>query len=652
MVRWSDLGASLRASPRLALRWDLWAQVLRRLFFSPVFVAYAIIGLLLVVAGQPLLALAASTLLLPYGVWAITAPVAMVLAEHLALPPPEVDAEPPFVRYLLWNLPLFLAAVLLAILSLVPALGSGWPRLAFACAGVLLAAPAAIMMATRGTLCAYFDTEVSRAFMAATRWQRPLVSWPLALGLGAVLLAGVPLLRAQPQFQQAWALLPWQAWAGLAMVALVLAATLAGIVFTGTVLGACARVPVDSFTSSSQDTAMATAIDERGSRSVLATRPMIRSLAPASPRRRSRRVGALRTGAALAALAGALYLARLPLLDSYLQGDASYRTAAAFLERLQGTDARRLGPALDASVVSDRLRAGYIAAACNGDLEQAQLLAQLEVPQPLDQARLLACAACNGERATVDWLLAAQPELRADQVVIATDGDSRRPRTALSCAARANDLTLARALLLRGAVPRDLDGAAASIAIAASRQHWDMVRLLLQRDRGAAPIAAFAAMDGAYARDPRRPAEALAKLVAAGVPPLVADRQGRNLFHWAGMHHDLKLARALLQRSGSAPPDQTLARADRQGALPWMYVLRRAELTGQPLSEEAAELLRLLLPPGADVNLALKKPLEAGSGETFPAGWTAGRAAINQPAALEVLGPALDVGRPGADAGH
>jgi ankyrin repeat protein len=319
---------------------------------------------------------------------------------------------------------------------------------------------------------------------------------------------------------------------------------------------------------------------------------------------------------------------------------------------MQGHDARRLGPALDASVVSDRLRAGYIAAACNGDLEQAQLLAQLEVPQPLDHARLLACAACSGERATVDWLLAAQPDLRADQVVIATDGDSRRPRTALSCAARANDLTLARALLRRGAVPRDLDGAAGSIYIAASRQHWDMVRLLLQKDRAAAPIAAFAAMDGAYVRDPRRPAEVLGTLVGAGVPPLVTDRQGRNLFHWAGMHHDLKLAQQLLERSGSAPADQTLARADRQGALPWMYVLRRAELTGQPLSDEAADLLRLLLPPGADVNLALKKPLEPGSGDIFPADWTAGKATVNQPAAREVLGPALDVGPPPADQGR
>ena len=110
------------------------------------------------------------------------------------------------------------------------------------------------------------------------------------------------------------------------------------------------------------------------------------------------------------------------------------------------------------------------------------------------------------------------------------------------------------------------------------------------------------------------------------------------------MHHDLRLAQLLLQRCGRAPADQTLARPDRQGALPWMYVLRRAELTGQPLSDEATELLRLLLPPGADVNLALKKPLEPGSGDAFPADWTAGKSAANQPAALEVLGPALNVG--------
>jgi ankyrin repeat protein len=297
-------------------------------------------------------------------------------------------------------------------------------------------------------------------------------------------------------------------------------------------------------------------------------------------------------------------------------------------------------------VVSDRLRAGYISAACNGDLEQAQLLAQLEVPQPLDQARLLACAACSGERATVDWLLAAQPDLRADQVVIATDGDSRRPRTALSCAARANDLVLARLLLQRGAVPRDLEGAASSIAIAASRQHWDMVRLLLQRDRAAASIAAFAAMDGAYARDAHRPAEVLDKLLATGVPALVVDRQGRNLFHWAGMRHDLKLAQLLLQRSGNATADQTLAHADRQGALPWMYVLRRAELTGQPLSEDATALLRLLLPPGADLEVALKKPLEPGAGDAFPTDWSAAKATIHQPAAREVLGLAPDADAP------
>ena len=35
------------------------------------------------------------------------------------------------MRYLLWNLPLFLVAMLVAVVSLVPALQSGWPHLAF-----------------------------------------------------------------------------------------------------------------------------------------------------------------------------------------------------------------------------------------------------------------------------------------------------------------------------------------------------------------------------------------------------------------------------------------------------------------------------------------------------------------------------------------
>jgi hypothetical protein len=125
----------------------------------------------------------------------------------------------------------------------------------------------------------------------------------------------------------------------------------------------------------------------------------------------------------------------------------------------------------------------------------------------------------------------------------------------------------------------------------------------------------------------------------------VFDRQGRNLFHWAGMRHDLRLAQQLLQHTATAPADQTLTHADRQGALPWMYVLRRAELSALPMSDDATQLLKLLLPPGTDVNATLRKPLEAGSGEAFPAGWTAAAVAIHQPAAREVLGPALDFGR-------
>jgi hypothetical protein len=636
MVRWSDLHASLQAGPRVMLRWDLWWLVLRRLLGSGVFAGYALLAALLAWAGRPLLTLAAASLLLPYAVWALTVPVAMLLPEHLALPPAEVDEEPPFIRYLLWNLPLMATACVLAGLFPLLASGSATTAVLYGYAAVLLAAPSALKMVTRGTLAAYYDGDTSRAFVAATRLER-LLAVPLVLAAAWLLASGVPLLRALPQLHGLWRTLPPPAWIALLALAVLVVLLFAAVVSTGALLLACARISVDA---ASQDTA--TAFDDRGPRSMQPTRPM-----PAGrPGGRDADLGwgrrLARGCAMLVVLAGTLYLARLPLVDAFLEHDAMYRTAADAIDRLQGNNPRRYGPVLDAAVVSERLRAGYIVAACDGDLERAGWLAQLEEPQPLDQARVLACAACSGQKGTVDWLLRTHPQVRADEVVLATAGDPRRPRTALSCAARVNDLALARQLLRHGATPRDLEGAAASIHIAASRQHWDMVRLLLQKDRGAAAVAAFAALDAAYARDPRRPAEILPRLLAAGVPVLVADEHRRTLLHWAALRNDLPLAHLLLLRSGAA---EVLTRADRQGALPWMYVLRRAQLAGQPLDEDGAELLRLLLPPGADVNQALGKPLEAGSEEAFPAGWNAGAATLNDPAARATLGPALDFGQ-------
>src|SRR5206468_10444998 len=98
------------------------------------------------------------------------------------------------------------------------------------------------------------------------------------------------------------------------------------------------------------------------------------------------------------------------------------------------------------------------------------------------------------------------------------------------------------------------------------------------------------------------------------------------------------------ERARGDAVQQALQRPDRQGALPWMYVLRKAELDAQPLSADAAELLRLLLPPGVDVNQPLLRPLEAGAGAAFPPGWSAGAASLNQPAARAILGADLDFG--------
>jgi hypothetical protein len=242
----------------------------------------------------------------------------------------------------------------------------------------------------------------------------------------------------------------------------------------------------------------------------------------------------------------------------------------------------------------------------------------------------------------VHWLLAGEPHLRVTPVVIATDAAGRQERTALSCAARANDLPLVRQLLARGASPRELPPPHSALHVAAAQQHWDMVRLLLQKTPADAPAATFAALDAAFARDPRRPAEVLPRMLGAGLSLQAVDRNGRNLFHWAASRHDLALAQGLLQKIGGAA-EQALLRADRHGALPWMLVLRTAELQGRPLSAEAAELLKLLLPADAEVNAVLLNP-DSGVADPFPAGWNAGHVAINDPRARDALGPALDFG--------
>jgi ankyrin repeat protein len=182
-----------------------------------------------------------------------------------------------------------------------------------------------------------------------------------------------------------------------------------------------------------------------------------------------------------------------------------------------------------------------------------------------------------------------------------------------------------------------------ALQAAASRHHWAMVRMLLQKDRTAAPAATFAALDAAYAQDPRKPAQLLPRMLDAGLVAHAVDRNGRSVFHWAALRHDLALLRALLERSDARVAEYSLRRPDGQGALPWMYVLRKAELAGQPLSEDAAELLRLLLPPEPHLNFVVTRARPADA-DALPVGWNAGAAVLNQPAARQILGPDLDFG--------
>lgn len=664
MVSWSDLGASLRASPRVALRWDLWWVVARRLFFSRVSFGYALAVLLLFLAGRilfdlteegqvpaPLVALllagpaifaVASSFLVPWACWVLIPAVSLVLPEHMALPPPQVEEEPLFTQYLLWAVPLVASALLLAGLSFVPWLDHGWAGWGFAFACSVVLGLAALTLFTRTALAAHYEGEEIRAFLRVTRRPRRFLVLPLALAIG---WGACSLLRVADRVLPDPPLL---AWIALDLM-LALLALLAAITCTGAVLRSAGRLQdVESDNSSAANSTQVTTMDSEGPRFYVPTRPMV---IPRRPRRtrktkpRLRWIGStLRITGVFAALAGVAYLARLPLADWYFSHDPAYVTATETLDRMHGDTGHRFGPILDPNVLEQRLRAGYIVAGCNGDLERAGRLEWLGVPQDVDHMRLLACASCNYQKEAAAWVLATQPALRPGLVVMASNGDRRKPRSALSCAARNNDLALARQLLARGARVRDLDGPYSAVAVAAAQQNWEMVRLLLQKDPSAADAATFAGLDAAYARDPNRPAEVLPRLLAPGSDLRAVDRQGRNLFHWAAMRHDLATARELVQRARPDAVQQALQRPDRQGALPWMYVLRKAERDAQPLSADAAQLLHLLLPPGADVNQVLPRSLEPIPGDNFPPGWSAGAASLNLPAARAILGPELDFG--------
>jgi hypothetical protein len=311
-----------------------------------------------------------------------------------------------------------------------------------------------------------------------------------------------------------------------------------------------------------------------------------------------RRADAL-AAAGVLVLAGLLYVARVPLADWVFSQDAAYLQAVRGMPALSARTGQVV-PLFDTGPASGRLRAAYIAQGCEGALGRAQWIRRLGVTGPQDDAHLLACAACSRQGAVAEWLLDTAPGMDLRLRVV---GEGRIPRTALTCAARDNDIALAERLLDRGADPRHMPPRQSAIGAAADGQHWAMLRLLLQKDPAAAAPSTFVVLDTLFAQNPYYPEQLLPQWVEAGLPLDAHDAAGHNLFHWAALRLDLRLTQALLARLPQSP---LRWEADQEGMRPWQLVLRGAQLRHQPVQGEALQLLRLLLPPEVSLDAALK----------------------------------------------
>lgn len=656
MMRWRDLGAGLGAAPRVALRWDYWWEVLRRLLFSHVFLGYAALvaslyfgtrallggpaGFALLTVGifvLPLLVL----LFVPYACWVFNPAAARVLPEYLDLPTLRVDEEPPFLFYVLWTVPGL--AILLATMVL---LASGHLAIhgfsqgilfdIVGGAGSLLAGLALMTVFVRASLATHYSQEEVRRFLKATRWQRRLL-WPvLVLAVGwAVHLGLTELLRALGLLSPA-GLDPRNPWGidvkgrGLLLGLDFLISTLVGIGYTGALLRACSRSAPGPESSAAPVSETLVLEPRRGRRR--------RSAKVREARAHRGRVAAMAI-VAFVGLCGGLYLARLSLADGYLGRDESYARMPALVDELFPPSSQSAAQALESALAANRLRAGYIAYGCAGKLEHALWIDRLGVVGDHDRARLLTCAACGNNKPAVDWVLQQQPQPDPN-VAMRVDGGGRPQRTALACAARHNDLQLAKRLVDMRASLGSAEDPQSPLQQAIAQRHWPMVRYLATHV-GFPGGALRAALQEAAWRDAKAPAEILPRLLEAGFRVEGADRQQRTLFHWAAQRQDLALAKALLARP--VAPAAGPAQADAQGVLPWMLVLRKAELEGKPMTDDALELLRLLLPPQADVNARVGAAAKPADG-LLPAGWNAGAATLSQPAARALLGPELDHG--------
>lgn len=631
-MEWRDLMASVQATRGVVFAGGFWGELVRRALFSRVFLLYALLAGMFawsvawfwaaagdaarIGPGAQLLVVFAFIgwadivlgfvllLLLPYVWWSLLPPAARRLAPKLQISLHQ-NAEPPFGSFLAWTGPLFGAVLLACGAALLPI---GHPSVAVAvlAALVVLIFVCGTKLFARSALAAVVSPEQREAFLAATRVQR-LLLWTPALLASTLLPAFVAATAA--------GLLRRYGFAGLVVPLLlyVFVAVALAVAFTGILLRACARFGGD-----------AAGGPDGGN-------PLTRGARP----RRAVVVGG--TLAALVALGCVLYAARGPLTDWWLTGDRDYHVGA-LPSVLEPPDVPLI---YDHRSRTQRLRAGYIVMGCKGRMQAARWIHGLDVTEPADHARLLACAACQGKKKdAVHWLLQLPSSVPVDTFVSSADG---RPLNALQCAARDNDPAVVAELLRRGGRRLSVDGETSAVQLAAGHAQ---VLALLQQDPDATAREALDSVRLAYARG-RNPQEYLSKLRQAGLGLDTRDADGRGLLHWVAMHHDLPLAMALLEAGSQGLPESALRAGDAQGAPPWVYVLRKAEIDGRRLSREAAELLARLAPSEGGLHYSAPGPARTREGRhmSLPVGWTPFTLVINDPAALRSLGDRFDVGR-------
>lgn len=643
MVQWSDLGAGLRVAFGVAWSGSAWLGFLRRWLFSPVGLlcwaalaatfavgAFVFGGLgltddfspkglfLLLVLGGPLALVALAAIDLPHLLWAAHPSATLALRKRLRLAPPQVTRAPSFRRYITWSGPLVMTLLATAVVYQRPAVRDGNFEVLFLMGAAFVAAACAGELFVRSALGSHFAPEQVEDFADATRMDRILLWVPglLAAGLAVhfaldAVLPDTPLLGAVLELLIGLELLRIAALAGSAALLLACSRGLQG-----------PEEPIASQTM------------------MMPQRPRVGARYPAPTLSPAKVIAALALFGTVLAAGG--FAMRMELTDVYFLRDPVYRNASASLHgRFAGGTPRQ------AADGDERLHAGLVAFACGGDLRRARWLSNIGVASEDDHQRILACAVCDRRANVLEWITGVQPGLGTGIVALAAEGPPGSRSLPVGCALAQDDVPLAQQLLKAGSDAGAFDDPRSPVQLAIAQQRWDVVRLLLRERPKQARKVLFTALQQAHARDPKLPALVAARLVEAGVPLHTRDASDRSVLHWAAYRHDLALARFVLQQS--PPPGFGPDHADEQGALPWMHVLRRAELDGRPMNEAAVELLRLLLPPEGTLDTAIPA-MDPTRGALFPAGWTAARVALNQPAVHALLGERIDYGQLSGDA--